>query len=424
MKRLLAMWNRAINILSLLVRKLRRKGVFLHIVFTCYGYIMWSCLNLILFIVWHFKKIKLILVQSYGIGHLAYNTDIFLRQSGVTSSRETKVSYLGVAGNPVANQQLLNMYKRKFSINQNNVVYKLLEPLYTMKKTSYFESLWHYHDTAYPYWNYVFDKDSEVLNFTPAEEEKGKSILSGMGVAANSWFICFHARDPCYMGKAYSRGDWSYHNFRDCDIKNYLKATKYIDACGGFAIRMGEHVEEELPELKESGVVDYAINHRSDFGDIYFPAKAKFFLGNTAGIFLVSTIFRVPVALANFVPLEIITPFGPGDLFVPKKIWSIEKKRFLTFREIFESGIGRWQFGEKYTGAGLEVIENTSEEILDLAREMNERLDGIFESTEEDEELQRAFHSLIKPNHLCYGTPVRMGTKFLRENRELLELSK
>ena len=43
-----------------------------------------------------------------------------------------------------------------------------------------------------------------------------------------------------------------------------------------------------------------------------------------------------------------------------------------------------------------------------------------FEHTEEDEELQNMFHSLFQPHHYCYGTPVRIGVKFLRQNKELL----
>jgi len=52
---------------------------------------------------------------------------------------------------------------------------------------------------------------------------------------------------------------------------------------------------------------------------------------------------------------------------------------------------------------------------------MNERLDGGFEYTEEDEELQNQFRSLFQPHHHCYGFPARIGAKFLRQNRELLE---
>ena len=76
---------------------------------------------------------------------------------------------------------------------------------------------------------------------------------------------------------------------------------------------------------------------------------------------------------------------------------------------------------EYYTKAGLKVVENTAEEILDLSIEMNERLDGTFKPTKEDEDLQNRFRSLLKPHHHCYGTPARIGTKFLRENKKLLE---
>lgn len=76
---------------------------------------------------------------------------------------------------------------------------------------------------------------------------------------------------------------------------------------------------------------------------------------------------------------------------------------------------------EQYAEAGLEVVANTPEEILDFAREMNERLNGTFEETEEDEELQSRFLNMFPPHLDSYGTPVRIGTVFLRKNKELLE---
>ena len=96
-------------------------------------------------------------------------------------------------------------------------------------------------------------------------------------------------------------------------------------------------------------------------------------------------------------------------------------KRFLTFQEMLKGGVGRYLRGEQYVQAGLEPIQNTAEEILDLAQEMNERIDGVFRCSEEDEKLQQQFQAIFKPHHHCYGTPVRIGAKFLRQNRELLE---
>lgn len=327
--------------------------------------------------------------------------------------------YLGVAEKPAANQQLLNMYKRKFSITQNKLARGILGRLSLTKTTTFFKDLSLLNDTHYPL--YKLESSEPVIAFAPSEEEEGKRLLDQLSIDEDAWFVCFHARDSAYLSARRPNRDWTYHKFRDCDVKNYLEAAKYIASCGGFAVRMGHIVAEKLADLHEPRIIDYASDCRSDFGDIYLAAKAKFFLGSTAGIFLVSTIFGVPVALANFAHMELLTPLKTGDLFIPKKIWSIEEKRLLTFREILGSGIGRWLRSEEYARARLEVIENTAEEILDLAQEMNKRLDGIFEYTEEDEELQRRFHSLIQPRHYCYGTPVRIGTRFLQQNRELLK---
>jgi coenzyme F420-reducing hydrogenase alpha subunit len=76
--------------------------------------------------------------------------------------------------------------------------------------------------------------------------------------------------------------------------------------------------------------------------------------------------------------------------------------------------------GLKLKENGFELIENTAEEILDLAKEMNEYLDGQFEYSEEDGALQAQYKSLIIPKNRCYKMPVRIGAKYLRENKSLL----
>ena len=78
--------------------------------------------------------------------------------------------------------------------------------------------------------------------------------------------------------------------------------------------------------------------------DIHLGAKCRFFLGDTAGIYAISRIFRRPVAWVNYIPLDYAPTWSPSDLFIPKKLWLREQRRFLTFREILESEVGR--FGE------------------------------------------------------------------------------
>jgi hypothetical protein len=84
---------------------------------------------------------------------------------------------------------------------------------------------------------------------------------------------------------------------------------------------------------------------------------------------------------------------------------------------------------------GIELVENTPEEIKDLAIEMVENLESKKKLNPEDEELQRTFRNLYASNILRYENQKpknikgailhgqirsRFGTKFLRENRDWL----
>ena len=375
-----------------------------------------------------FKYIKICPIRDERIGHLAVNTEIFLRrlQLGIISNEG--ITFVGLASTNPANKQLFKMLQRKLFIlqlpiskRQNNIIGCLFWGIFHEKtlfgKSAFYQPI-NFKNNEY----YEFANTPPNINFTENEEDNGKKFLNEMGVSDNSWFICFHARDNAYLScKVDGAADWSYHNYRDCNIETYLKAAEYIANRGGHAVRVGFHTGKKLSKLNNPRIIDYATYHRTDFGDIYLPAKCKFFLGNTAGIVMIPTIFNVPVAGTNWTPLE-ATPFRAGDIFIPKKHWSVEEKRYLTFHEILDSEIGYFGYSEQYEKAGLKLIDNTPDEIYDIVKEMNERLDGTFEYTKEDEELQNKYHSLIKPHHVCYGTPARIGAKFLRENKELLEL--
>lgn len=329
-----------------------------------------------------------------------------------------KTWYIGVSGKP-DNRQLLKMFGRKISIIENNF-------LEWICGTGAFLIRWvgFYEDLPWQANEWEFDYTEPDIHFTPSEEKEGEKIKQKMGMNEKSWFICFHNRDPAYP--------YSYvGDYRNCDIRNYLEAAKYISSCNGFAIRMGHTVSAKLPDLHDSKIVDYAHNYRTDFGDIFLSAKCKFFLGSSAGLVVVPVLFNVPIAAANFIPFG--TPWRSGDLFIPMKIWSVEENRLLSFREYIEfagdgyggddirKGVDSNIFAHYKIASGkFRVIENTAEEIRDLAVEMNERLDGTFIITDEDEALQKQFQSLLIPGDRFYGTPARIGAKFLRENRDLL----
>ena len=65
--------------------------------------------------------------------------------------------------------------------------------------------------------------------------------------------------------------------------------------------------------------------------------------------------------------------------------------------------------------------ENSPEEILELAKEMNARLDGTWQFFKEDEDLQEKFWDTFPSSHPEGKCPSRIGAHFLRENKNLLE---
>lgn len=257
------------------------------------------------------------------------------------------------------------------------------------------------------------------LTFTEEEQRTGRQALLNMGIPEGAPFVCFHARDSAYLDAVLPNTDWGYHGHRDSSIQNYLAAAEELVKRGYFAIRMGSRVKHAL-DSENPRIIDYALNGRTDFMDVFLGANCRFFIGDTAGIFAVPSIFRRPTAFVNYIPLEIAHTWNPYDLFIPKTLWLGSEHRFMSFREILDSGVGRYGRHDQYQRQGIDVVENTPEEIAALAVEMDERLKGTWQTTEEDEELQRSFWSLFKPSELHGEIRSRIGADFLRRNKALL----
>lgn len=375
---------------------------------------------ILLFVIRVLFKIQFVRIRDSRIGHLAMNTEIFLRKVQLGIIKTKSVKYVGIASTAPANKQILKMFKRVFpiiSIPQPKYVRALVSKVskYSiLNKTGLFAEL-PPRVTSYN----EFNRAKPNVKFTSKEEEKGGELLRNMGVG-DSWFICFHARDSAYLDKKWGTGD-SYHNFRNCDINTYLKTAQHITEKGGYAIRIGYHVKDKLKDTKNEKIIDYATKHRSDFGDIYLSAKCKFFVGDGCGINQIAQIFDVPVAYVNLATIE-YPPLNKKSLFIPKKVWSTKEKRFLSYKEILNNKrIVKCFNAYEHDKIGIKVVDNTEEEILDLVSELNARLDGTWETTKEDEELQKKLKDILNQSDICNGFPSRMGTKFLRNNKWIIK---
>ena len=253
-----------------------------------------------------------------------------------------------------------------------------------------------------------------LLQLDAGDAARGEQRLCDLGLPPGAWFVCVHCRE-----EGYSAHDDHLHSFRNSAIDDYRLAMEAIVERGGWCIRVGDRSMTKLPPMRN--VVDYAHHPlRADWMDVFLSARCQFFLGSPSGAYMMACVFGVPVAIANQAPLSTVLPFGKKDLGIPKLVWSNRQERILTFPEILDSQVGDMRFTKDYVEAGVELIDNTPQEIRGLALEQLERTTGKLTYTADDNARQTGFKALLGPGHYTYGSESRVGRDFLREHERLL----
>jgi putative glycosyltransferase (TIGR04372 family) len=251
-----------------------------------------------------------------------------------------------------------------------------------------------------------------LLALSEQDRRWGDDRLAELGLPPGAWFVCVHVREP-----GFSPSDEAAHSHRNADPRRVHAAMQEIVRRGGWCMRMGDPSMTPLEAIP--GVIDYAHHSlRSGRLDVMLCARARFFLGNTSGLALVSSAFGVPSALANMIPLSVLGVL-PADLSIPKLLRAADG-RTLGFAEVLDSPAGDFRYAHLYAGEGLRAEENSPEEILEMVREMLDRLDGSHADAPEDADLQARFMALLRPGHYSYGSASRVGAGFLRRHRSLL----
>ena len=353
--------------------------------------------------------IRLGSLRTGRLGHLALNTEIYCCEvdAGIHDNSQLDIFF---PGSSIANHQLVNMWKRVLFVNRfaryvdrvngwlpGAAIHKI--PLPTDRDER----------------QLLTASDSHIA-FTKTEKLKGRHALSDLGLIEGKPFVCFHARDSAYLSNVDPHVDWSYHDYRDTDISNFVPAVEELARLGYQSVRLGAVVAKPV-DVKNPKIIDYAINGRNEFMDIFLASNCRFLLASSSGLMGLAQTFRVPLAYVNQIPLE-YEPRGASDLFIPKKLRISQEDRFMTFREVIESGAGRFLRGSQFDDMGIEVIENTSDEVLELAKEMEQRLTGEWQETDIDQDLQRRYWGLFNG----HKTLARIGSHFLRANQDLLEI--
>jgi putative glycosyltransferase (TIGR04372 family) len=257
-----------------------------------------------------------------------------------------------------------------------------------------------------------------LFNLTTEDIEFGRTLLSGLGVPKEAWFVCLHVREGGFKAS---------EPHREAPIKDYLMAIKAVVDRGGWVIRMGDRTMAQLPKIKN--VIDYPYSAiYSDRMDIILCGLCRFFVGTSSGLYTVAKAFGKPIVQTNYLPASTLYLSDP-DIFLPKLAKRAKDGKLLGFSEIMSAPFSQCVIDINYKQLGVDLINNTPEEIQEIVVEMIDKIDGQFKSDSTDELLQLRFKEMTAEVGTLFGLdnfPIncRIGARFLDRHQELLFPSK
>ena len=365
--------------------------------------------------------------NSDRIGSFAPEAQGYLLKQNPDLSGSWTFDFIGVRG-PISNLQLLKMLARQIRVLPGGWLWLLLDRACLF----WTRGSLHHANTRFSldHWP-QFLNNQALVHFSSSEKLEGKNLLEALGVPSDAHWVCIHNRDSKYLdtkvaASKFAPGkSWGYHNYRDFGVKSMVSAAEELTKRGYFVLRMGAVVAEPLISTNPK-IVDYASTpHRSDFADIFLLANCAAYLGSDSGIFMVPLIFGKPTIIVNF-PLGYTAQLTHQSTFpfIPKHLYHRATKRRLGIREVFNGKLINAGESRLYEEAGVGVVDNTPEEICDLAVELDERLKGTWRPQVQDEQLQLQFWHIFRqhcpPEHIGSVQP-RIGAAFLRQHMYLLD---
>ena len=370
-----------------------------------------------------FILVRIGAMRSDRIGHFVLETDLMLlEQEHGISPRPRRSIDIWYAPEPISNRVIYEMWKRVMRIWPNWFMVPVFR-LNNLMPGSRAHQIPNTASTCLDVHNLIDDAPPH-LSFTPSEIEIGNRTLKQMGLGEGDKFVCFIVRDAAYTKMAFPDKDMSYHDYRNCDVDDYVLAAEAVADRGLFVFRMGSVVAKPLRSTHQR-VIDYANSRfRSEFMDVFLGANCEFCVSDGLGYYAIPAAFRRPNAYVNYSPFHMFYSSRACDLGIAKTVSSLKTGKRLNLSQMGENGIAQFSHTAQYLDAGVSIDSNTPEEIRDLMIEMLDRIEGSWMSQSGDDELQTSFwrkysEVIGEQRNICHGEiRAKYGAQFLRDNRD------
>jgi putative glycosyltransferase (TIGR04372 family) len=364
-------------------------------------------------------RVRLGAMRSDRIGHFALETELALceRETGIRPAPPRSLD-LWYAPEPIANRALYRMWRRVMRIWPNWLMvplWRLNERIpggaaHVVPQTS---------STCLDVHN-LLDRCPPHLAFTEAEHARGRAGLAELGIGPSDRWVCVIVRDAAYTTAAFPGKDMSYHDYRNCDVEDYVEGAEAVAQRGYFVLRMGAVVARPMRSAHPR-VIDYATSgRRSEFMDLYLGAHCAFCVSDGLGYYAIPAAFRRPNAYVNYSPFFMFYSSRAADLGIAKTMVDATTGRRLTLGEMGARGVAQLSATRDFAERGVRVVSNTPGEIRELMCEMVDRLEGTWRDAPGDDERQARFWAsylevIGRQREICHGeVRSRYGAAYLR----------
>ena len=390
-----------------------------YIAFKFVGLVLALPIVVVLWILKPFFWFKVGKLHHGRIGHLAIETDLFLRKRQLGKFPDGPFYCFVCDSRGIANRQLLKMFKRVLRVYESRVLTALFDGMLPLFKSTPFYQPLGLQNNEYT----EFNNGKPTIFFTLNEIQKGRELLKNMNVDFdNDNYVCIFSRDNAFLNKTMGFKNWDYHDHRNADIDDFIEAVKYLIDKGLTVIRIGSIVKKPI-SYSHPRLIDYSVSeHQSEFLDIFLIGTCKFFLGTSSGIGEIALLFDVPRLNVGMVEFGVV-PTGKNCLYIPKKYKLAKTGQYLHFNQALDMKLDH--YFRNAQELGIEAEDNSPEDILKITKEMYRRLEGNFRYSVEEEKLMQSFKKLLSQSDVvCKDVPTPIGIEWLKENKDLYFLEK
>ena len=276
-----------------------------------------------------------------------------------------------------------------------------------------------------------YPDDPTRYEFTGEEIARGWSLLAEIGIDKGDKFVTIHNKDQSYWGveRGINKPHDTYRNSKFSALKDVID---YLNQCEFKVIRVGHYFDDSPGCLSIMGFE----KQEKEFLDFFIHKFCQFSICGNSGIALIPWMFQKNTLYHNFIPMG-ESPVIERGIVIPK-LFSNSSGKILSLREIFSirqkifyNERGKihcrrltpdyFQDMNLYSKCGLIIQDNTSEEILTGAKELQLYCLGSNKLTPNQVKMQLRFKELFPVNHPMRHSPdYIISPNFLDKNEFIL----